>query len=91
MAALNLLSRRWVMRIIWELRDGPCRFTELRTRCEEMSPDTLSTRLYELQEAGITDVNDSEQWQLTTLGAQLKPTLAALSKWSTAWAESLNE
>ncbi len=89
MAALNLLSRRWVLRIIWELRDGPCGFNDLRKKCEEMSPDTLSTRLFELQEAGIAASDEFGEWQLTPLGARLKPSLASLVKWSDEWEESL--
>ena len=31
MALLDLLGRRWTLRIVWELREEPKRFRELRT------------------------------------------------------------
>lgn len=90
MAAMNIFSRRWVLRIIWELRDGACGFRELQARCEKMSPDTLSTRLNELKTAGIV-VNDAQnQWQLSELGYALKPALTELNRWSKLWDLTLN-
>jgi DNA-binding HxlR family transcriptional regulator len=86
MAALNLLSRRWVLRIIWELRDEPLGFRQLQARCDGMSPDTLSTRLNELREAGIAGQDAAGAWCLTRLGQELGPALNALSSWSQEWA-----
>ena len=34
MAALDLLGRRWALRVLWELRGGPLSFRELRARCD---------------------------------------------------------
>ena len=87
MAALDLLSRRWVLRILWELRDGPVGFRELRERCEAMSPDTLSTRLHELEAAGLASSGDAG-WALTKLGQKLDPSLKALDQWARAWAKT---
>jgi DNA-binding HxlR family transcriptional regulator len=53
MAALDLLGRRWALRVLWELRDGALTFRELRARCDEVSPTVLNQRLAELREAGI--------------------------------------
>ncbi|MGI8714856.1 MAG: winged helix-turn-helix transcriptional regulator [Solirubrobacteraceae bacterium] len=53
MAALDLLGRRWTLRVIWELQREPAGFRELRRRCDEMSSSVLSRRLAELREAGI--------------------------------------
>lgn len=89
MAALNLLSRRWVLRILWELRHGGHGFREIRTRCDDMSPDTLSTRLHELREAGLVAQNDDSTWHLTELGVNLGPAMKALDQWSWRWAEAV--
>ncbi|MEM7433823.1 MAG: helix-turn-helix domain-containing protein [Myxococcota bacterium] len=89
MAALNLLSRRWVLRILWELRAGPRGFRELRALCDAMSPDTLSTRLRELRVAGLVTQHDNAAWQLTDLGVSLGPAMKALDTWSQQWAGSL--
>jgi len=45
MAALDLLGRRWALRILWELTDGPRGARELRQRCDAMSPSVLYQRL----------------------------------------------
>ena len=89
MAALNMLSRRWVLRIIWELRKEARGFRDLQSRCDRMSPDTLSTRLGELREAGIVEHDADGNWALTPLGREMKPALKALVDWSELWAESV--
>ena len=45
MAALDLLGRRWALRVLWELRDGPLGARALRERCDDMSPSVLYERL----------------------------------------------
>lgn len=89
MAALNLLSRRWVLRIIWELRKKPRGFREMQALCDRMSPNTLSTRLGELKEAGIVEHNEAGDWTLTDLGRGLGPAMKALSSWSSEWADAI--
>lgn len=89
MAALNLLSRRWVLRILWELRNGPLGFREMQARCEQMSPNTLSTRLAELKEAGVVGHDANGDWTLTALGRKLSPVLRALDAWSADWENEL--
>ncbi len=91
MAALNMLSRRWVLRIIWELRKEARGFRELQSHCDRMSPDTLSTRLIELREAGIVEHDPDGNWALTPLGMEMKPALKALVDWSELWAESVSQ
>src|SRR5258705_4529451 len=53
MALLDLLGRRWALRILWELRDATLVFRALRARCDTMSPSVLNQRLGELRDAGI--------------------------------------
>ena len=54
MVLLDLLSRRWALRVLWELRDegGPS-FRELQARCGHISSSVLNERLRELRDAGI--------------------------------------
>ena len=55
MALLDLLGRRWALRVIWELREEPVpTFRELQARCGGVSSSVLADRLRELSEAGIT-------------------------------------
>lgn len=91
MAALDLLGRRWTLRVIWELhRDGaPVGFRDLQRRCDDMSSSVLSTRLTELREAGIaasTPTAAQPAWHLTALGDDLVTAMGPLLDWSRAWA-----
>ena len=45
MALLDLLGRRWTLRILWELRDAALTSRALRTACDEASPTVLQARL----------------------------------------------
>jgi len=52
MALLDLLGRRWTLRIIWELReDRSLTSRALRAACDEASPTVLHARLTELRKA----------------------------------------
>jgi DNA-binding HxlR family transcriptional regulator len=86
MAAFDLLGRRGVLRILWELRGGaPFTFRELQAAAE-MAPATLNTRLRELRAAGIIDASDG--YRLSELGAKLLPALEPLHGWAIAWAKA---
>lgn len=89
MAALDLLGRRWTLRIIWELHrgGGPIGFRDLQRRCDDMSSSVLSTRLTELREAGITTSTAHSAWHLTPLGDDLVTAMGPLLDWSRSWAE----
>ncbi|WP_020399414.1 winged helix-turn-helix transcriptional regulator [Kordiimonas gwangyangensis] len=85
MAALDLLGRRWTLRIIWELRDGAVGFRDLQARCENMSPSVLSTRLGELATAKVVAADDDRRWALTDHGEKLIKSLGPLNKWAEDW------
>lgn len=86
MAALDLLGRRWALRILWELRDGPLGARALRERCDRMSTSVLYERLAELGAAGVIEQDDRDEYVLTSLGAELGAALAPLDAWSRRWA-----
>ena len=86
MALLDLLGRRWQLRIIWELREGALGFRDLQKRCDGMSPSVLSQRLGELTEAGIIAQLDSQEYELTARGEDLRTALAPLHEWAAGWA-----
>ena len=45
LALLDLLGRRWTLRILWELREQPLTSRALRAACDEASPTVLQARL----------------------------------------------
>src|SRR5882757_8582181 len=86
MALLDLLGRRWALRIIWELRDDR-RLTSraLRTACDEASPTILQTRLTELREAGLVELIPGDGYRLTALGRELEENFLPLYHFAERW------
>jgi DNA-binding HxlR family transcriptional regulator len=91
MAALDLLGRRWALRVLWELRDGPTGARQLLQRCDGMSSSVLYERLADLREADLIDKDADGSYVLTRLGRQLGDALAPLDDWSRRWARSRRE
>ena len=84
MALLDLLGRRWALRILWELRSEALGFRELQARCDEMSASVLNQRLSELREAGIVESGDSG-YSLTPRGKELLRAFKPLEGWAKRW------
>jgi DNA-binding HxlR family transcriptional regulator len=85
MALLDLLGRRWALRILWELRQEPATFRSLRERCDAVSPSVLNLRLSELRAAGIVRLDPANGYGLTQEGDSLIRALAPLSDWARRW------
>src|SRR5258707_9985019 len=78
MALLDLLGRRWTLRILWELRDGALTSRALRAACDEASPTVLNERLKELREAGFVELGEAGGYSVTPLGRELNETFLPL-------------
>jgi DNA-binding HxlR family transcriptional regulator len=86
MALLDLLGRRWALRVLWELRDGSAfTFRELQARCGDISSSVLNDRLRELRDAGIVTAK-GDGYQLTRDGHSLLRALTPLDAWAKRWA-----
>jgi DNA-binding HxlR family transcriptional regulator len=90
MAALDLVGRRWALRILWELKGGPGKFVELQQKCDRLSPTLLSTRLRELRAAALVVQNAEGGYRLTEIGQDLLDCLAPLSTWAKSWETALS-
>jgi DNA-binding HxlR family transcriptional regulator len=88
MAALDLLGRRWALRILWELRDGPTGARALQAKCDGMSSSVLYDRLRELMASGLVARRD-EEYVLSDVGASLGSALKPLDAWAETWSASL--
>jgi DNA-binding HxlR family transcriptional regulator len=86
MAAMDLLGRRWSLRILWELRGGGVGARALRERCDGMSSSVLYERLRELTDAGLIAKAENESYVLTSHGASLGVALKPLDTWAKTWA-----
>ncbi len=85
MVLLDLLGRRWTLRVLWELRDGPLAFRELRERAGGLSPSVLNARLRELRAARLVELRPDEGYALTADGTSLLEALGPLYAWAARW------
>jgi len=85
MALLDLLGRRWTLRIVWELRAEALSFRELQQRCGGVSSSVLNDRLAELREAGALE-QTSHGYRLSDEGARLLALYPPLQDWADRWA-----
>jgi DNA-binding HxlR family transcriptional regulator len=87
MALLDLLGRRWALRVLWELREGESlKFRELQERCGDVSSSVLNDRLRELREAGVVATGGGDGYRLTESGERLLEALGPLDSWAKGWA-----
>jgi DNA-binding HxlR family transcriptional regulator len=86
MAVMDLLGRRWALRIIWELRDSQLSFRALQEHCGGVSASVLNQRLSELREADIIS-NTESGYALTAEGRVLLELYGPLEDWAERWAE----
>lgn len=85
MAVLDLLGRRWTLRVIWELHKKPLTFRDLQAACGDISPTILNTRLAELRDADIVAAG-RDGYALTREGERLLKELLGLDDWAERWA-----
>src|SRR5215211_334501 len=88
MALLDLLGRRWTLRIIWELReDRALTSRALRTACDEASPTIIQARLTELREAGLVELVPGDGYRLPVMGKELMENLLPLHRFAERWSK----
>jgi DNA-binding HxlR family transcriptional regulator len=86
--ALDLVGERWALLVVRELLLGPKRFTDLRAGLPNASPNVLSQRLRELEDATIVRRRKlpppagSQVYELTDWGRGLEPIAIALGAWA---------
>jgi DNA-binding HxlR family transcriptional regulator len=85
---LDLVGERWALLVVRELVLGPKRFTDLRAGLPGISPNVLTQRLEDLEEAGIVHRRrlppPAPAWvyELTEWGLGLEGVLTALGRWA---------
>ncbi len=86
---LDLLGTKWVLRILWELNQGPCSFRELQSRCDDLSPTTINNRIKDLVAAGLVTKSDDVGYGLSSLGDELLEMFMPLYQFSGRWSEAV--
>jgi DNA-binding HxlR family transcriptional regulator len=89
MAAMDLLGRRWTLRVLWELRAGPLGARALLAACDGLSSSVLYERLRELIDAALVAQRGNGEYELTKLGRDLGDSLQPLDAWARRWSKTL--
>lgn len=87
MALLDLLGRRWSLRILWELREQSLTSRALRAACDEASPTVLQARLSELRSAGFIELKPAGGYGLTAMGKELNENFLPLHRFAERWSK----
>jgi DNA-binding HxlR family transcriptional regulator len=88
MALLDLLGRRWTLRIIWELREQALTSRALREACDDASPTVLQARLDDLRQAGFVELDPASGYRLTDIGKDLFGTFMPLHHFAERWSKT---
>lgn len=92
----KMISGKYKLRIVWDLKDGPLRYGEIRTgllrgseASSEIAPRVLSRELKALTESGLLERKDfgvvppKVEYRLTRKGKSFVPVIAAIKDWGT--------
>ena len=90
----KMISGKYKLRIVWDLQDGPLRYSEIRTGLlrgadgsAEITPRVLSRELKALAEFGLIQRKDygtvppKVDYRLTPMGKSFVPVIDAIRKW----------
>lgn len=81
-SALDLFGSRWALLVIRELSLGPRRFGDILSGLETASTDMLTSRLRELEAAGLVGRTSDRRYELTPAGFALSPIMRSMLVWS---------
>ena len=89
-----MINGKYKIRILWDLRDGPLRYGEIRTGLlrgaegtKEIAPRVLSRELKALAQIGLIARKDygvvppKVEYRLTPMGASFVPVIATSQRW----------
>jgi len=90
-----MISGKYKLRIMWDLKDGPLRYGEIRSGLlrgadgtQEIAPRVLSRELKALADGGLIDRKDygvvppKVEYRLTRKGQSFIPVIDAIRKWA---------
>jgi DNA-binding HxlR family transcriptional regulator len=90
----KMISGKYKLRIVWDLKDGPLRYSEIRSGLlrglmgtQEITPRVLSRELKGLTASGLVDRKDYRvvppkvEYRLTAKGRTFVPIVSAIREW----------
>ena len=94
----KLISGKYKLRIVWDLKDGPRRYGEIRSGLlrgldgsAEIAPRVLSRELKALTQSGLIDRRDygvvppKVEYRLNRKGKSFVPVIAAIRDWGSRY------
>lgn len=84
---LKVIGGKWKLPLLWYLRDGRMRYSELQKAIPGITPKMLAEQLRELERDGIVlrkvhpVVPPKVEYSLTPYGRTLDPIIAAMGSW----------
>ncbi|MDX2185764.1 MAG: helix-turn-helix domain-containing protein [Opitutaceae bacterium] len=88
-AALDVVRGRWKPAILFELKDGVKRFSEISNALKGAAPQVLTMQLRQLEADGVisravfAEVPPRVEYQLTAVGEELRSVMDQLDSWGT--------
>lgn len=85
--AARQVGDRWTLPVVAALLDGPLRFTDLSSRLDGIAPNTLSSRLSDLEADGLVVSTPYQErperfsYDLTATGRDLRDVVVAMQGW----------
>jgi len=92
----KMIAGKYKLRIVWDLKDGPLRYGQIRSGLlrgadgtGEIAPRVLSRELKALTQSGLIDRKDygvvppKVEYRLTPTGRSFVPVIAAIRSWGT--------
>lgn len=79
--AADVIGERWTLLLVRDLLVGPRRFRDLVRSLRGIGTNLLTTRLKELESAGLIERLGEQGYALTSSGAALEPAVLALVRW----------
>lgn len=92
--AAEMLGERWTLLVVSRLIDGCRRFNEIHRGVPKISATLLSTRLAQLEQAGLCEKRPAPNghgsiYQPTEACLELDPIIMKLAAWGQRWARDL--
>lgn len=90
-AALDIVRGRWKPSILYELKEGPLRYSELQRALPRISPQALTTQLKQLEADGLVmrdayaEVPVRVEYRLSEFGSTLSNVMDSLESWGTSY------
>jgi DNA-binding HxlR family transcriptional regulator len=82
---IDILGKKWVLRILWELSNTPCTFRELQSRCGDLSPTIINTRIKDLCEAQLVYKSPETGYTLSPAGNELVTLFSPINEFAERW------